>query len=461
MKKAALIFLLILFGNFYAISSPDWKFNAQVTVGKQPVLVFNPSDMQQIFYVFCAGMDAQWDGVPEEGDEPPSLWSIEPSYDGENVTYNTKKITEFDFWTFFAPFRPCIHNDCLYFVQSGQVVCFNYISKEFVDIGLIPTTASAISVSGKFIYLSERYLPDIGNGVVVYNTSTKEFTDTIAAHDFVQQTLPYGDNRLAVLSEGVFGANQAKLQLFEFDGNDYIELKTFDVGDCGNHLFLSDFYYTLYVTSNGSRELYAVNLYDNSIEKVTSFKMDSWSGPRESVRHAGDNYIITSAYNGYVYIIDAQSGAIVDSLDAMGKAESIDYSIEDNMFKESIEYFVIATPYLPNYDINSTVTVYVSANSTEVDEETNHGNEIVVYPNPISDYFNVVSESESTIIEKISIISLSGELLYSKEMAGNPINSTMISSKALGLASGYYMLHIEGKSPTGCFSRTLPLIITD
>ena len=91
-----------------------------------------------------------------------------------------------------------------------------------------------------------------------------------------------------------------------------------------------------------------------------------------------------------------------------------------------------------------TQTVTVADNSSINEAEVNH---VQVYPNPSDGYFNVNLAQETNEMVLITIMDISGRIVYQKEYSGEGIFTTAIDIR--GVASGTYILRLQSGNVSG------------
>ena len=456
MKKIiALIVLLAL----QAISSNiayGWYGPYHLVVGKQPVGIFqvtNETNYDQMPVILCAGVDANFNGKQDPGDEPPSLWaegmmllSIIGNFDGP---FYTKKIMDLDFPTTSYFVRPAVDrdNNIMYYPGPSGVQkitfsqnIFTAVKEDFLPVKPVDISLGNTNSGAKRLYLSLRPSLTEPGYVLVYNVDTKTQFDSIPAYLNVQMTCPVDTTGLLIINEGSFGTNNSRLQYIAVGGNlGNLKHKTLldtVIGDLANHIAYDARTNTAAITLNGSHEVKLINLSTLTFTATIKDNDSLYNGPRESI--FSDSGIYTSSYDGIVYLRDL-NGNLLNTFDATGKAEGMNLWYEYNNSSNAL--LSIANPYISHsYKIDSTVTLYTTIKQSDVKENDAVDN-LIIYPNPVTD--NFIVNFAGIPLESVSSIEIFNNL---GEKAGtvstDEINSP-ISIKEFGLSTGIYNLRIN------------------
>lgn len=462
MKKYSLLFISIILFSTNLFSQPNWVFEGRYKVGKQPVSVFRFNNQYQ-YFVLCAGWDANYNGVLDPGDEPPSLWmggvKVLTTYQKDGYPDSLKKVGDLDFQTIMLPVRFGIDKEehSFYFAGTTSVIKYLVTGDTWYNIKLtkqdsIPIAASAVSLSStQKLYLSVRPNYTDPGSVIVYDLSTKKFTDTIPAFVNVQKTEQYDAENLIILNEGTFGKGDSKIQFYKVGGSlemgqKHKLIKEIELGDGANHFFYDKKNQTsnVYVTMNGSQEVKVINLSYWATSSIP-FKSGIYDGPRESVSDIYSTGLFTSSYDGNVYLSPNYDSTSSIKLKAFGKAEGMDIILG--------QLLVIATPFKDGtYEPDSNITLY--SHWLSVDEKAE--NNFSIQPNPANDYIKVVLSTEMTKNIK------SGEIVNSMGQKIMELDNDILNNKggfSIGLASipdGVYYLRLncDNKIITSGFIKT-------
>lgn len=408
MKTLLNIFFAVLITVSISLSYEDFSFVSKIITGSTPVQIFN-TNIGPVIY--CAGIDVNFNGEFDDGDEAPSLWLLTPEY----LTYHSnlsyfvsQKLIDLDFGISVFPARNYWDekNNSLYLINANSIDRIKFennqgtVNFDRTEIIKGLSNVSAVSASDEFLFISIRKF-DANGEVLVYNLQINNFIDTISAGINVQMTqyLPHA-GQLFILNEGTFGADNGSLQIYMNILDDFVPVNTIPIAGSPNHFFISGRNQKIFVTCNHSNEV--IGLGFNKDSSITKFHLPEYNGIRETVALNVtpnlETLFATTSYNDVVYLINS-FGEIKDSIKAYGKAESV-YS--------DFNSILIATPFIADtYTPDSSVTLY--SRPMYVDNINN--NLFSVSPNPVIDRFEIQSPGD-IIINSIDLINLSGDKVY-------------------------------------------------
>ena len=434
MKKVLYLVILTLFISIPANAQLDYTYKGKIKTGKTPVQMIW-TDKGPV--VYCAGVDANFNGQMDDGDEAPSLWLL--TYDNFHIK-GSQKLLDLDFRTpsvparnFFDPFR-----NVLFIANTNSIdtVSFTFDNSEVKAIKgrFLESTGNVtgISSSEKQLFLSVR--KSLTEGFVyVYDFESKMFTDTITAGTGVQMNeYQMMTNQLIILNEGTFGKDDGSIQLVTFKDDKPDTTNTIPIGGLPNH-FLVDFAsHKIFVVCNVSNNIIIIN--ENGDKDTIHLDLPEYNGPREisifPVEAPDMLYAITT-YDGKVFIIDSVGNSQA-TFDAHGKAENATMLGPD---------FLILTPYESgSYNPADEISFY-SKEISDVEDITESS--WTVFPNPASDFISVSHPSNRKIqyayiinslgqriqtlnadaLDNISVESLSTGLFFLRIVADNKIET--------------------------------------
>ena len=441
--------LMLLFIGSILCQYNSLSEGVKLPLGKQPEAVFYDKQMN-CYNIFCNGRDTLFNYIIDPGDEAPSWWRLKINPTDPNLMFELTKIHTFEFSTIGWPFRPAIdeQNRVIYISQGSSVSAYNYDNGELITQNVVSISAAGLSIAYGKLFISERVWADGSGRVLVYDLTQKIITDTIPAYAYVQQTIPYGNNMLAILNEGNFGSNDSKIYFVKINETDFEQQAIVDVGGSANHILIHGD--SLFVTNNASVRINVIDLNTYSIVDSILFSMDSWSGPRESFYSTDENLLYTSTYSGTLYISDPSTMKIVDSLPELGKADGIAV----NQIISGTNCVVITNPLNQfAYWTDSTITIYIKA-VNGVNDKSVSSTKSYIYPNPVnlSSQINIASQLNFKDNYEIRIVDESGNtcatiyninLLLSLDSILPSILT--IDLKPYNLAQGTYFIIIQNE----------------
>ncbi len=433
------IFTIFLFFILVVSAHSEFKFPNinNYTVGTQPMYI-SIDDYGQI-HVLCLGLDLNYNGAFDDGDEAPSWWVSDglkfPLSNGAAFISGFQKVKDFAFVSLGFPVRACFDydNDLMFVNENYQVASYRISTYELVDNAIANINASAISKDGDYLYLT--VTPYSNEGMVIkYNYITKTPIDTITNLTYPRQTLPYWNGSLAVLEENNFGTNYSKIHLYDVSGEEFLEFKEINVGDVANHIAIKG--NNLYVTMNGSNEIKIIDLNTRVVTDSIKLPTSGYNGPRETAIFGNSddfrqNQIFTTSYNGYLYEI--RNGVVYDSVTTHGKTESI---IMPDKYNGNI-MAVTNCNQTVGYSSDTVVTLFSESMAVEDKQSNNHVN---IYPNPAIDNFNINLYADDGNIANISIVNSKGVNVYKSTKQIND-GKIQFNLSDLNLSTGTYIIN--------------------
>lgn len=448
MKKAFLsVGLLLLFIIFSKnLEAEFWNQIASFNIGKQPA-GFIYDDKNQTINIFCAGYDSDFNGQKGDADQSPSWWQakIVPSNTpNQYLIEEPYLVREFEFGSFQFPFRPGYFYPKLYYSSFQNIETYNIGNFEKINNNLPNITASALTANEDFLLISHRPSFTEPGYVYVYNLLTEEIIDTLKAGVNVQRAYFYNNDKIIVLNEGDFGAGNSSIQIFKKNENKFALEKSIITGDVTNHITISDNF--LIATNNGSHDITIINLENQTIQKKIKLPTEGFSGPRESIYSPKLNRIITSCWDGKIYIHNLD-GDFLGSFETEGNPEGM------LLIENKIPLLFVANEFKKNtYEPNTSFQIFagnITSTNDLVQAEPilifNYGLNIIQIEN-LDDFQQNTS---------FLVFNSSGNLVFNeqKNIYSNRITLDLSGSQ---LASGFYFLIILSDFK----SLSFPFIIT-
>lgn len=431
--KKLLLALVFLFSIINVFSQPSYL--GEVVVGKQPALIIEDT-LHSGFHIFCMGYDSNYDGKYEAEEEKPSWWYIPiefPTQIGNN--FNVEKVKEFDhpIGEFFI--RPAVSKNKIYFAQNDIVYAYDF-RDGLENLIVRDITPVALSIYENNLFLSLR--KNDGNDViVVYDLKNEKYIDTIEAYVNVQMTLPVLDGKyLLVLNEGNFGAEDSKLQIIDLMDNNK-EIAVFDIGGAGTYVAYDANTDNIAVAMNGSNQVKLITLKNKEIINSFNLPTEAFDGPRFLQFIDNGASLLVSCYDANIYNINVQSGNVLKYLELKSKAEGFFYG---NLLANN-EFLLIANSMVKNtYDPDSTVSFYANFSSVE---DRIRPLSINIYPNPVSDYLNIIPLVNIDLVD-VSIVEIySSTAKLMKKVILYADSRRIITLNELDLPSGKYYLRMK------------------
>lgn len=415
-------------------------------VGKQPVSVVLQGDY---YHIICMGVDVNFDGSMDDDDETPSWWRIpKSSIDNfigvNNSIVNAEKLRDFDFGTLGFPVRCAFADGHLYIAQNGNILKYNVADGSLEEASVFKINANAISVSGDYLFASERIYNTIGswypdsNFVSIFKLSDKSLVKRIASDMNVQMTIPfsYHDDKLtlAILNEGD-GTAEGNLKMVGVSMTIPHNIN-YNAGVNANFAVLSPDGEIMATVSNGSHKVILAAMDSKAkTKREIALPTTGFNGPREAAFSKDSKYIFVTAYDGNVYEYSVTDLSLVKTFAANGKVEGL---IADNT-SDGLLFACANINLKDSYAPNDTVTFVFDKISNVKD---NGMLAAAVYPNPASDFVNIDLSGFNSVKYTVRISDMSGKMI--KEFNSENEKVLKINLAPYNLQNGVYTLEVAG-----------------
>ncbi|ROL56392.1 T9SS C-terminal target domain-containing protein [Bacteroidetes/Chlorobi group bacterium Naka2016] len=428
MKKVTFLAIAFFISFLFVSNSQVPNVPIPITVGPQPTYIngyYNFSQNDYRLVVTSLGVDANFNGVEDPGDQKPALYTISIN-EIMSGKFSGTVLRELDFGS--LPFPTRIYVDINgNFAYVPNKLKIDKISLENGDIiySLNPfanqTLPEDAFIQSVFVYSGLVFVTVQGtniNNFYIFEEQTSEIFFESAAELYPQQILVIG-NYLLILCEGTFGQNDSKLMIYQISdlaSKLIVYVNTIDIGDTGNHLYPvgTD---KVIVTMNGSHQVHIINLATAEIEKTIQFPTTGFDGPRESAI-VSQNYIVSTAYDGNLYIHNFE-GVKTGQTFVGDKLEGLFAYTFPN---PNMNFTIVAatSPFKPDYTPND--KVYLFVNFSDV-KESLEALTAKLYPNPAKDFVQIYLNTDSSAPVEIQIVDQMGRNVekFSFNIAGKEI----------------------------------------
>lgn len=308
MRELSLIFVLCLVCTLPALAQQV------VPTPPGPVTLIPHNNVMN---VLCSRVDANFNGVQDNGDSPASWIQV------DIPTLQSLRTYTFP-WAQVNAARVGVARGTglIYFGVDNTVESFsltNQTSNGTVYRGSVSAVSSTLQ--GTAIYISQRPNFTDPGSVIQY---TLESSDSIVypagvnpqqTGRFITSTNVQG---LYVLNEGLFGQQSGSLDIWK--PTQFGPSKTtVEVGDTPNHVWVQGD--SAYVTVNGSHWIVVVNLASAIAVDTILVGTTGFDGPRESCISNGKLFV--STFSGDVRVFDVATGVKTGSITLDAKPEGI------------------------------------------------------------------------------------------------------------------------------------------
>lgn len=398
-------------------------------VGYQPLDILASNDN---YYTINLGIDFNFDGNIDEtiGDEKPSINKLKLSDDGYLFAENSKYI-DFGFPINF-PLNTNISSDGDIVLPSGNTAYFynadDNVVYDSLDAEMYVSCAFRVLdylVLGQRDYAENKSYVRIKKGDFI-DVKTEVGANVIDVIVY-QNASGFG---VVSLSEGNFGAPDAKINLLKLSTMGFGDNKEIAVGTGGNSIVANADQTKAAIVMNGSHEIHILNLLTGEIDKTFSTGTTGYGGPRDA-KFSGDKLYVTT-YSNQIILFDATTGKRLNAIVIDGKSEGL--ALTD-------KYLLVANSNYDNYQPSNRIFAYEIDKISNVEETVAAQQTIRVYPNPVANEFNIVSDDLAGTND-IAIINGQGKIVAT--YSGSSNGAIALNADALGLVSGNYTAIING-----------------
>lgn len=417
----------------------DWHMYEQ-EIGVKPIEVYHSENSHKT-YVLCAGDES----------ENPSIWS-------KDINGNFQKLADID--SDFAPhplgFHPAYHNNLAFYPSDTSVQVYDLNTGMKVKQYDFNGSVFGCDYRDGKLFVSIRDYPEGGwvadsNFVAVFDVENETVEKTMRVGDNVGCVEVFrgyqGKDWLAILCEGTFGANDSKMFFVDLSEEKYNIVDTLELeGDTGFDIIDgSEIMNRIYAVMNGSHEIVKITSEYRNIESRFPLPTEGYNGPRKGDIYGGgfaSPELTISTYSQNVYLLNATTGSIIDSLETPGWSEGIAVSNDFAIYTSMI--------YKPDYSYEPDNLIITYQSSLSVDEK-NAEFGAKLYPNPAIGETKIEAEFSAGVAHvEIEIVNSIGEIVYRniKSNFAGDIFETSISPSALGLNAGAYIVRLRKGSET-------------
>lgn len=424
MKTFLKIFIFLVISNLCLSKGYTHIFDQKIAA--QPLIVkYDPT--HGLVHIICMGIDNNYNGKFDEGDEKPSWWvMLKPGVkvpDTEEPD-SLRKVMDFEMNSLSFPLRAYFKFGM---IQDEGFIMLNVADtlKSFSLKNGIPVYENCGIYKAVDFFIDDNiiYAATANNEVQIVNTLNFNLVDTIKLSFKPNGILKFKKDEkdyLAVLNEGSFGQSDSKIEFFAKNNEKWDSVKTLVLGASANH-FVKDSA-NIYIAMNASHEIKVIDI--SSMEILTSVHIGTnfYDGPRELF--VNDDYIYVTTYAGDIRKVNKSKMELESIFEANNKLEGLDFINSD--------YIVAAGPFKKDsYQIDSTVAFFSSLLSAP--EEPNSSSLKIT-----TNQDNISINSES-IIQDIEIFNYLGESIYKS----NIINNNEFTINKFKIINGIYFIKVN------------------
>ena len=459
-RNFLMLFALIAISTFNAFANASWTLidtEDDLQFGSQPLMLYF-DEVNSTMHLFCNGIDANFNGKFDEGEDEPASWYIYNMLDNGNGGSFTL-VQEFERF-FKFPFRPTIIASTesasgrilLPFgntvdenwseIEPGFISSYDLVSFDVLNENLYIGNVNGVGHAGSDHYLLARNPIAGENGIVdVYSASARRVLQTLQSGvnvmDSRSTTTSDGKLRIATISNGVFGEDKSMIHVGEVKHMQDFEKKDIEIGLQANHLVINGD--RAYVTCGKSHEVYIINLITEEIENVINVgTTGDFNGPRECAV-INEELIAVTTYSNDVRLIDVKNNSVLSIGGTNGKAESVTLI----NLPDQAPRLVVTVPLNDDYSPNNVIKAFV-LEATSI-RSSSYQLEASIYPNPFVDKFNFELNEELVLDNNsmFSIFDVSGKVIASGKLTSQTIN---VSDLNILNGQYYFMFTVGNKS---------------
>lgn len=393
-------------------------------VGSQPSKIIYSKE-NDTYNVFCLGVDANFNGEFDQGDEKPSWWRVK----GAGNSVITSKVMDFEMGDIKFPTRMAYDEEIgvLYIPHNGRVASYDIFEGATIEERFLNVNAIAVELAGTHLLVSLRGQNQEDELVVYEKENGQAIQKFIAGNNILQSMFfRHTDGMgLAILNEGTWGQGNSSIIYGDLPHQQMPTLKEVNIGDGGNDMTYGDG--NILAVSNGSHELNVINFATDEVLTLWT-GTNGWNGPR-NIKSIEDVAII-STYQGDLRMLSKYG--VNGIIKIKGKVE--DFYL-DHINDILVACVINNDDYSPSKEIAYFGQLTKSVETKNI-EEIN----LQVYPNPTTEFVYVRQQEPSQ--SNIEVYDITGKMLYSSDFYGA---ITKIDVAGLNLGTGTYIVKLRNE----------------
>ena len=392
-----------------------------VKVGSQPAKIAY-SATNDSYNIFCLGVDANFNGAFDDGDELPSWWVIQ----GKGTQVSSKKVYDFQMGDLKFPLKLAYDPeiDLVYIPHQGKISSYDVLEHTLVEENVYKANAMSVDLAGPHLMFPVRN-DDKKDELVIYDRANSNVLQTIPGGENILESVYFTHTDgigIAILNEGNYGASDATLMYGTLPHTQLPTLKSVNIGMNGNDITFNNGY--IGTTSNGSHNINIVKFEGN---EVTELKTGTagYNGPRNIKLNMADDFeCFVTTYNNDVRFL-ANEG-LLQILKTKGKAEDLYINPEREIILATI---ISNDDYSANNQVAILGNIITSVENNEINKL-----DIKAYPNPTSDYVYIRNNSP---IREVQLFDINGKLIYS-----NSNQNELVKIDLMNVNTGTYIVRV-------------------
>lgn len=408
---------------------------------KQAFVEYNPVGLFDLgthprneTYTVCQGLDNNGNGIIEESDgDTPTTITTHSS--GPNLEVKNRP-HRFDF-QLNVPLKSNMtrldHNAAdgrIYLPSGNNIYAFNTALQEISDTLVADMYVACVYAYLDYMMIGQRDLVNEKSYIRIIKRK-KFYAQEEVGHNVVDCITYKNDSGLGVvsISEGTFGESDSKLNIIKLNSKGVTDNTVLDIGSGAASIVANQDQTEAAVVMHGSHEVHILNLLTGKIIKTIPTETSGFGGPRDAVFHNDILYVTT--YSNRVLVLDLVKSEQVGYLKVDGDTEAI---ITENNF------VLVANSKYADKEPNNRLIAYNIDNITNV-ELTQTKQTIRIYPHPVVNDFNIVSDDISGQFYLV-IFDGQGKVIATK--SGYSSGAIALNIEELGLTTGTYTAIING-----------------
>jgi hypothetical protein len=360
----------------FSQTMPTWL----VPTPPQPVTIFT---QEGTVHILSAQVDADFNGVQDEGDVPPHWIAVDAATRERVVTRPLPWGSNYVNRSAMAAGSLFTHRgDTLVKYDVATGIATTVAVTGAVSVAVTPDGAyAAVAVRPSFTDPGSVLLIDVAEGTTIAEVPTS--VNPGALHiEYAQSELPVAAFHIVVVCEGLFGTPTSELVIIDVDAEGTPTRAVVELGDTGNGLAIvkdPQFGATIaLIAMNGSHSVVAVNTETAEALATLDVGTTGYDGPRDVV--FADGLTIVSTFSSDVRMFTPR-GDVLATLKPGGKPEGLAI-VNDQLW--------VTRAYVEGgYAADSGVAVFRFSDIISSVHETQQSQPSAVWPIPANSHVNV------------------------------------------------------------------------
>ncbi len=389
---------------------------------------------RQATYTVSQGIDYNGNGVFEEsdGDIPTTIstHSLGPSLEGGDIPHRFDFPLNIPLKSNMTRLDYTATDGRIYLPSGNFIYAFNTALREISDTLVTDMYVACVYGVLDYMVIGQRDLEEDKSYIRIIKEDQID-VKTEVGHNVLDCIIYQNESGFGVvsISEGTFGESDSKLNIIKLSTQGISDNTVLDIGSGAASIVANQDQTKAAIVMHGSHEVHILNLLTGEISTTIPTGTSGLGGPRDAVFY--NNMLYVTTYSNRILVIDLTKGEQVGYLNVDGETEAI---ITENNF------ILVANSKYADKEPNNRLIAYNIDNITNV-EITKTQQTIRVYPHPVVNDFNIVSDDISGQFDLV-IFDGQGKVIATK--SGHSSGAIALNIEELGLTNGIYTAIING-----------------